>query len=419
MENGFQSPVPPSLPVHILVASPFLPHADAGHGGGVYLDALVRALATRARVDLVSFATPAELVSPPSLAPDLASVRLVPRPEIRDLQGAARLRQKGIMLRRWVQGGLPVVVAKFRSRAMARAIREATRSDSPPVAALLEMDLMAQYLPCLGQTPTVLTDHEAGHPVPAAIGPRGLGAGRDARLWERYVERTYRRADLLQALTAEDAAELEQRFCRTVHVRPPLVELPRHAVAPAEAPPRILFLGDYRHAPNPEAARVVALEVLPRIREQVPDAELWLAGPNPTPLIAALANAPGVRVHGFVRNLSELFGQVRALVAPVFSGGGSRIKVLTALSHGLPVISNELGFRGIEAPPPAIGRGETPRQLSDATLLLLLGADAAAAAGDAARRWAVESLSAERVAADQVATIEALLEERRAGRRSR
>jgi glycosyltransferase involved in cell wall biosynthesis len=402
--------------VRILVASPFLPHADAGHGGGVYLHAFVKALAARASVDLVSFATRSELREPPSLPAALASVRLVERPEIRELTGTARLRQKGMMLRRWAQGRLPVVVAKFRSRAMARALRQTARSASPPDAALFEMDLMAQYLPCLGPIPKILTDHEAGHPVPAAIGPRGLGTRRDARLWDSYVGRTYAQADRLQALTTEDAAELGARFGRDVHVRPPLVELPPSAVDPATAPPRILFLGDYRHAPNPEAAREVALQVLPRIREQVPDAELWLAGPNPTPFVAALAEAPGVRVHGFVRDLGALFGQVRALVAPVFSGGGSRIKVLTALAHGLPVISNELGLRGVAASRPAVGRGETPQQLCDAVLPLLLDANAAGAAGRSARSWASASLAGDRVAEDQVAAIQSLLEERRASR---
>jgi glycosyltransferase involved in cell wall biosynthesis len=405
---------PPDPAVRILVATPFLPHADASHGGGVYLHALVAALAARATVDLVSFATQAELRNRPPLPSDLASVRLIERAEIRELGGAARLRQKGIMLRRWAHGRLPVVVAKFRSRAMARALRAATRdARASPDAALVEMDLMAQYLPCIGAVPSILTDHEAGHPVPAAIGPYGFGLRRDARLWESYVERTYRRADRIQALTTEDAEALTQRFGRTIHVRPPLVDLPTRAVEPGKAPPRILFLGDYRHAPNPEAAREVALQVLPRIREQLPDAELWLAGPNPTPFVAALAQAPGVRVQGFVKDLGSLFGQVRALVAPVFSGGGSRIKVLTALAHGLPVISNDLGLRGVHADAPAIHRGESPQQLCAAVLPLLESASRAATAGRAARTWAEENLAAERVAADQLAAIEELRAERR------
>ncbi|MEY2980480.1 MAG: hypothetical protein RL562_707, partial [Planctomycetota bacterium] len=409
MDNHLPAADPSNFLVRILVASPFLPHADAGHGGGVYLHALVTSLAAQAEVDLVSFATRSELRDRPTLPDGLTSVRLIERAEIRELRGTARLRQKGIMLRRWAQGRLPVVVAKFRSRAMARALREAVRAaPRTPDAALVEMDLMAQYLPCFGAVPTILTDHEAGHPVPAAIGPRGIGLRRDALLWEAYVERNYRLAAQLQALTAEDAATLEQRFARPVHVRPPLVHLPAHPVEPSEAPPRILFLGDYRHAPNPEAAREVALRVLPRIREQLPDAELWLAGPNPTPFVAALAQAPGVRVHGFVKDLGSLFGQVRALVAPVFSGGGSRIKVLTALAHGLPVISNELGLRGITAEAPAVGRGETPQQLCDAVLPLLASNANAGRAGRAARAWAEDQLAAGRVAADQIATVAAL-----------
>ena len=93
-------------------------------------------------------------------------------------------------------------------------------------------------------------------------------------------------------------------------------------------------------------------DVLPRLRTAVPDAELWLAGPNPQRL-GALRGQPGVRVLGFVPDLRELFGQVRLLLAPLFSGGGFRMKSLAALAHGLPVVTNALGARASTAPPPA------------------------------------------------------------------
>jgi glycosyltransferase involved in cell wall biosynthesis len=253
----------------------------------------------------------------------------------------------------------------------------------------------------LRPTRTILTDHESGCPANTRTGLGPLGDARDRRLWNRYVRREFANADLVQALTPEDAATLRQLLQRDVLVRPPAVVLPASPVAPALAPPNVLFLGDYHHAPNPEAARRLVRDVLPLLQRSNPSAELWLAGPNEAP-IRALANQRGVRVLGFVDDLPRLFAQVRLLLAPLWSGTGFRVKAATALAHGLPVVTNELGGRGLGASPPAIHRGETPAQLAMLTSQLLADASAAAAAGAAAFAWARANLAADAIAEAQL-----------------
>jgi glycosyltransferase involved in cell wall biosynthesis len=114
--------------------------------------------------------------------------------------------------------------------------------------------------------------------------------------------------------------------------------------------------------------------------------------------VEELGALPGVRVLGFVEDLGELLAQGRLLLAPLFSGAGTRIKVLTALAHGLPVVSNALGLRGIGAKAPAVQRREGLLELVDAALELLRSPPLAQRAGTAARRWAEQNLSAEAVA---------------------
>lgn len=397
-----------SATVRLLLLTPFLPHARAAHGGAVYLHALAEALAARTELGLVSFATPHEIAAEPRLPEGLARSWLVVRSDRADGGGASRLAHQLRMLAAWTLGGLPITIAKFRSTVMQAAVAQAT-AEFRPDAALVEMDLCAQYLPALGELPSVLTDHEGGDPVPAGIGRGAIGRSRDLRLWKRYVERSYRRATRLQALNTEDAARLSAQLDRPVGVRPPLVRLPERAVEPANAPARILFLGDYAHLPNREAARFVAQEVLPRLRARDPAVELWLAGAHATPEIQALGDGAGVRVVGFVEDLAELLGAARVLVAPVFSGGGSRIKVLTALAHGVPVVANELAMRGIDAPPEAARRGEDAERIADAALAWLADPEAAGAAGRAARAWAERAIAPDAVARAQVAVVEEML----------
>lgn len=384
--------------MRILVVSPFLPHPGADHGGAVYLGAFLAELSRHAEVAVVSFG------EPHSESLGGMSTYTVPFRRNDQLGAAALFLRRLRLLGTWGPGRLPLLVAKHRSRALRRLLQGVATTFRPQVC-LVEFAVMAQYLPDLVACPTVFTDHEHGHAVPAQIGPRSWSWGRqrDQALWNDYVKAYYPQADVVQALTRVDADRLRARIGHPVGVRPPLVPLPPTPVTPVHAGHRLLFLGDYRHHPNPEAATFLAREVMPRVREKVADAELWLAGPRAGDEVVSLGQCPGVRVLGRIEDLAPTLAQVRCLVAPVFSGSGVRIKVLTALAHGLPVVANALGLQGVTAPPAAVGRGETAEELAAACVHFLDAPEAAAAAGAAGRDWASQNLGAAAVVVQQLA----------------
>lgn len=394
--------------MRILVVSPSLPHLDASHGGGVYLATLVDALATLAEVSLACFVKPSEsrwgCVPPAGLARFVS----VPLPQPIDLSSAQRWRHKLRMLSAWGISRRPLLAAKHWSSAMRRTLATIDHDVAPDVV-LVEFAVMAQYLPLFANRVTVMTDHESGEPLPGEIGPWGLGRNRDRRLWQRYVRHHYRRATAVQALNADDAQRLQRVLGRPVGIRPLVVPMPTDIARPAMPKARALFLGDYAHHPNPQAAVRVAHEIWPRVRARVPDAELVLAGPRAPAAVTALAALPGVRVVGYVEDLAQLFGSVRVLLAPLFSGSGSRMKVLTALAHGVPVVSNALGRRGIDAPADVLTGGESPDALAEATIARLTDAAGAANAGVRARRWAEANISAAALARAQLTFFEQLL----------
>lgn len=393
--------------MRLLLVTPFVPDASAAHGGSIYLASLVAGLRPRAELGLVALTADG---SQPGRTPgaDWGWSATVARPP--SGPGAA-LPDRLAMLWRW--RWQPLVAAKHWHPEVPSLLARAL-AEWRPDAVLIEMAQMAQYLPALHGVPTVLTDHEAGCPANTTTGLGPVGDRRDRRLWRHYVERFYPLADLLQAVTAEDAAALAAQLGTEVVVRPPAFPVPAQPVAPERAPPRALFAGDYSHAPNPEAARVLVREVLPRVRAVQPSAELWLAGTNQE-CIRDLAGEPGVRLVGFVPDLSALFRDVRLMLAPVWSGGGFRMKSVAALAHGLPVVTNSLGARGCAAPADARAVVEGPDALAAATARWLSQPELAASAGRAAHSWARANLSVDAVAAAQVERIDELIRRRRTG----
>jgi glycosyltransferase involved in cell wall biosynthesis len=87
--------------------------------------------------------------------------------------------------------------------------------------------------------------------------------------------------------------------------------------------------------------------MFPRIREQVPSARFEIVGKNPPNSVLALANEHIV-VTGRVDSVSPYLSRATALVVPLRSGSGTRIKILEAFAAGVPVISTAIGCEGLE-----------------------------------------------------------------------
>jgi glycosyltransferase involved in cell wall biosynthesis len=58
---------------------------------------------------------------------------------------------------------------------------------------------------------------------------------------------------------------------------------------------------------------------------------------------------PGVEVAGFVDNLASEYANADVVVAPVFSGGGTQIKVLEALAYGRGLVASPFALAGFSA----------------------------------------------------------------------
>lgn len=62
-----------------------------------------------------------------------------------------------------------------------------------------------------------------------------------------------------------------------------------------------------------------------------------------------LNSLPNVKCLGFVDDPYPIIAGARALISPIFSGAGVKVKVVETLACGTPVVGNELAFEGISS----------------------------------------------------------------------
>ena len=110
----------------------------------------------------------------------------------------------------------------------------------------------------------------------------------------------------------------------------------------------ILFVGLMSWKPNAEAFWWLVKDIMPLVTNIIPEANLHVIGSNPTIQMRQVEDRnPNIHVYGFVPNIEPFFKKASVFVAPIKSGSGVRIKILTALSYGVPVTSTKIGSEGL------------------------------------------------------------------------
>ncbi len=359
--------------MRIMVVSPYLPHAAVGHGGGQAIRGLLRALLRRHDCLLVSLLRPGEQDRAGEVRRLGCELVTVPYLD-RRAAGSDRLRLGARRLRavtRACRDGYPYYAAKYAERSLAAATIAAATAYEPDVIQIeyLQLAYLLRDLrrwrdgrldarperPAAARPRLILDSHELGS-LPRRRRARHAGRLRrsawlrEAAAWDRLARDASFWADVTLCVTDQDRSLLAAAGGRGLVTMPLGVELPGIAWSPAaDAPARILFLGSFQHPPNRAAAAALCERIWPRICDGLPDWELVLAGPGSDVFLAERTRraAPRIRALGFVDDLAGLFAGCRLFAAPLFEGGGIKIKILEAMARGLPVVTTPVGVEGI------------------------------------------------------------------------
>jgi polysaccharide biosynthesis protein PslH len=117
---------------------------------------------------------------------------------------------------------------------------------------------------------------------------------------------------------------------------------------PHATKPAILFVGSMDYHANIDAVTWFSGNVWPAIARNHPDLQFTIVGRNPSRKVRALSS-DRIHVTGTVNDVRPYYRSAVAAIVPLRSGSGTRLKILEAMSAGVPVISTRLGAEGIEA----------------------------------------------------------------------
>lgn len=275
---------------------------------------------------------------------------------------------------------LPYFIMKYKSAEMRRQISEhTTRGDFDVVVCdfLMPSVNLPVALPCA----TVLFQHN----VEAMIWKRHhevqknplkklylYGQWRKAFAFEREM---CRRFDQVIAVSQEDCELMERDYGISSAAVPTGVDTNyfRPAASESREPHHLVFTGSMDWLPNEDAMQYFIKEIMPLIRQVIPDVKLTVVGRNPYPSLVELSRRDtSVIVTGRVDDVRPYMERAAAYIVPLRIGGGTRLKIYEAMAMGKPLVSTTVGAEGL---PVTDARelilADTPQAFSEAVVRIL------------------------------------------------
>jgi glycosyltransferase involved in cell wall biosynthesis len=190
---------------------------------------------------------------------------------------------------------------------------------------------------------------------------------------------TLKRFDLITTRSPSDT-----RILQKFDLKVPVVTVRQPVETSAEVPApfdkrdanSLFFIGAMHRELNVLYVRHFYEEILPIIRKRVRDVVFYVVGDNPPDppdeLIELSKKDDGLKVTGFVEDLTPLYDRAMVFVSPILIGGGVMVKNLEAMAKGLPVVTTTFGNEGIGAVP---GRdllvADNPKDFAECVIGLL------------------------------------------------
>lgn len=132
-----------------------------------------------------------------------------------------------------------------------------------------------------------------------------------------------------------------------IHVIPNGVDCNSFEKKRMRSKPILVFMGGVGYPPNADAMRWYLSSIHPLVKSQVPDVKLLAIGTSKEWLEMQGLLVDSVEPLGFVEDVRPYLQDALVGICPIRYGSGTRIKIMTYMASGLPVVSTHKGAEGV------------------------------------------------------------------------
>jgi glycosyltransferase involved in cell wall biosynthesis len=108
------------------------------------------------------------------------------------------------------------------------------------------------------------------------------------------------------------------------------------------------YVANLNYYANVDGVQFFMEQIFPIVRRAVPDCRFFIMGGKPPREIRQYHNGNNVVVTGYVKDVRASARTCRALIVPLRIGSGTRLKIVEAMSMGIPVVSTSKGAEGLD-----------------------------------------------------------------------
>lgn len=327
----------------VLLLSRWFPYPPS-NGSKLRIYNLIRALGSVHELTLISFNDQPESQADASgLASLCQAVHVVPWQAYNPDSHAAR---KGFF------NTTPRFIIDTYSPVMRHTIETCLKEGAFDVIVASQID-MAAYHPYFADVPALFEEAEVGilfeQYANATSMKQRLRYGLTWGKHRRYLERVLAHFKAATVVSAQEKTLLTTAvpLQTPIDIIPNCIDLQDYTdVQETAVPHSLIFTGAFTYDPNYEAMLWFLQEVFPRVREVIPEVQLTITGNHADKPLPSLAN---VTLTGFVDDVRPLIARSWASIVPIWTGGGTRLKILEAMALRTPVVATAKGAEGLDA----------------------------------------------------------------------
>lgn len=340
----------------ILLLTPQLPYPPH-QGTSLRNFHMLKALAQVADVTLLSMT---ESVNSTDLSPLEPYCRVLPPVPVPD-------RSQGTRIRQLISSSLPDMGLRLRSDAFASALNKALRSDDYAAVQIEGIEL-ASYIPQIRSASPSARIVLDCHNAEAELQRRARAVDRhNPSRWLAAIYSTIQTGRLARfeswALTASDAILAVSEIDRAqllkllptgaidITIVPNTIDVVEYGQG--EPPSEdinhdLVFTGKMDYRPNVDGVLWFAEKVWPALRDARPDITWAIVGQKPHARLDVLRGKEGITITGFVPYIQPYLAGALIYIVPLRIGSGTRLKILEAMTTGLPIVSTRIGAEGFD-----------------------------------------------------------------------